>query len=305
MTEFITSEREHGCGPGSYASGTRRTARANFMMRLKTAGSYEKQKEMISPASKKNALKPKKAPIVYIGMNGFARDEAETLGDANMDHGGVRAVTPSRDQDKAKAGGSVHDLKETGGRESFASALGLDPEKAVKVAELLAGSKTALELGIDPLENARDEIAKVVKIYSQAEKGDFTMERVVLSGHSAGRAIWGDGNGMIDFSVFVKLAEIFPKAAGQVEDLMISACNTGGKQSIEQYFRMFPNLRTIWAYDGSSPGSWSGAMKHLKIWEKASEGKDPAKVDKELAKETRKGENVTTWNSVEGYKGKQ
>jgi hypothetical protein len=41
----------------------------------------------------------------------------------------------------------------------------------------------------------------------------------------------------------------------------------------------------------------------MKLWEKASEGTDPAKVDRDVARGTRKAESVATWNATAGYKG--
>jgi hypothetical protein len=116
--------------------------------------------------------------------------------------------------------------------------------------------------------------------------------------------IWGDDNGMINFSVLDDLFELFPKAASQVEHLMLSACYTGGESKMGQYTDMMPDLESVWAYHGSSPGTWSGAMPHMDQWEAATEtGKDASGVDPSLAAGTRKSEYVSTWNETDGYQG--
>jgi hypothetical protein len=57
--------------------------------------------------------------------------------------------------------------------------------------------------------------------------------------------------------VLAGLAEIFPKAFLQVEDLCFSACLTGYLNSPipPKIFAMFKNLQTLWAYENESPNA--------------------------------------------------
>ena len=73
---------------------------------------------------------------------------------------------------------------------------------------------------------------------------------------------------------------------------------------MNRYQGMFSGVQSLWAYHDSSPGTWTGALDHIEAWEKSTEpGKDPAKVDPELAKGSRKAANVSTWNTQDGYQG--
>jgi hypothetical protein len=86
-----------------------------------------------------------------------------------------------------------------------------------------------------------------------------------------------------------------PKAAGQVEDVHLSACYSGGDYAESRYKGIFPNAKTVWAYTGSAPGTWSGAFSHLSAWEGATRGRDTdvAKAAERLVQRgVRKAENI-------------
>jgi hypothetical protein len=105
---------------------------------------------------------------------------------------------------------------------------------------------------------------------------------------------------MLRFDTLGKLAEAMPRAARSVEDLHLSACYSGGQPLMEKYRAMFPNVKTIWAYSGSAPGSYSGAVTHQARWESATRG-TKADLDRAIAERTRKGENVAVWTVAHGY----
>lgn len=233
--------------------------------------------------------------LLYVGMGDGAKDEALALA----------AQTPTvtvRDSDKDDT--VVHD-KHTynlqGEDELAAYLMKLGIGKATpRYAELMALFRT------EGSPDTRDELGQVVRAYLAAERGEYVMDRVVLSGHSVGDVIWGDHNGSINFSAFQRLAKLFPKAVGQVKDLMLSACYTGGSAQLEVYLQMFPGLESIWAYSGSSPGTASGALTHMRIWQRATKGSevpDMAKARNE-AQSTRKGDSVWTWTPEEGESDK-
>ena len=237
---------------------------------------------------------PNKTGIVHVGLNKYAADEARTLNRANRDRGGAVGIRNQRTQDQYKWQGVTYDLDKIEDCAKFVSTLGLKSQTAVYAAQWIA----------DGGGEAKDEMAQMVRVWSEAELGIRKMERVVLSGHSVGSSIWGDDNGSISFDTIIELSGIFPKAVAQVKHLMLSSCYGGGESKMAQYHDMFPNLESIWAYHDSSPGTWSGAMDHMKSWETATEpGKEASGVDPELAGRARKAENVSTWNKDDGYQG--
>jgi len=220
------------------------------------------------------------SPIVYVGMTENAPAESKKLTAVNPDRGGVTTITTTDPQDVLTAGATTFDLTAAAEIEAFAKSLGLAADREKKVADLL---KTQ-----DP--NGKDELAALIKVYvaTEADPGTPRMTRVVLSGHSGGLTFFGKG-GRIAFETLVKLAEIFPKAAGQVEHLHMSGCSTGGESTIEDFYvKAFPNVKTIWAYAGACP-TGSSALTALKTWEGLTEREGVKKLPKQ-------GGGVATWS---------
>jgi len=239
-------------------------------------------------------LDPGLTGIIHIGMNEGAHAEASALNAANRGHGGAKSIRDQKEQDTLVRGGKKYKFDSEEDCALFAASLGVRPEQALKLAELIAGGS----------QYAKDELAQIGETYAQADLGKRDMSRVVFSGHSVGDSIWGDNNGEIPFDTFASLRTIFPKAANQVKHLAISACYAGGERNLQQFFQAFPSLESIWAYHDSSPGTFSGAIDHLKAWENATDENGSASaVDPELAKGMRKAGNVATWNRVDGYQG--
>lgn len=241
------------------------------------------------------AMNPNKNGIVLLGMNTYAHDESAALNRYNPGQG-ARSALPNQKQDHITSDGVEYNLTTLEGTAHYIATLGLPDQKAVHVAELL------LHAG----EEAKDELAQFIKILSEAEMGERKIDRMVLSGHSVGGQIWGDDNGEISFEELEDLAKIFPKAMGQVQHLFMSACYSGGETGMERYRGMFENVDSIWAYHDSSPGTWTGAMDHMEIWEQMTEpGKAASGIDPELATGMAKSKNVSTWNGTDGYQGGQ
>ncbi len=239
------------------------------------------------------AATPKYLGVIYLGLNPDAPHEGKLLYEMNRDRGLARRIVDSSEPDVFIDGEKRYDLRTEEGIAGFLEAQGAEPALRERLARLLG----------EQWEDGRDEVAQLIQVYVQAERGERRMERVVFSGHSNGEMIWGDDNGVIGLELLEVLAELFPGAASQVRDLMFSACYTGGERAILRYRKMFPKIESIWAYSASSPGVWTGAQDHLRIWEKATELSPPAQLEKALAAGTRKGENVAVWTLQGGYQG--
>lgn len=249
-----------------------------------------------SAAAAATATEPRYTGIVHIGLNKYAHDEARALNNMNLDDGGCKSIRQrGEEQDVIHRGGNRYDLTLDAGVTGFVGTLQLPESKIAEVTDLMrsTGGK------------AKDEMAGVIEVYLQAEQGVRRMDRLVLSGHSVGSQIWGDDNGTIRFDMFERLAQIFPNAAAQVKHLMVSACYAGGERNLQRFHRCFPSVESIWAYSGSSPGTWTGAIPHMEKWEGATEDRDGSDVERDLARGTRKADNVATWNLEDGYQGDQ
>ena len=230
---------------------------------------------------------PRREGIVFLGMNPSSDQELEAL----KRWADVQSVVDQRGAiDVPGPGGRrLHlDLTTPMGVEAFACTLRIDPEQKDALRVLLLSS--------DP--QARDELAQLARIWSRAERGLPIPSRLVLSGHSLGDVMFGENNGVIRIDELAQLAQILPRAAGQIEDLHMASCYSGYESELQHYRSIFPNLRSVWAYAGSAPGSASGAIAHLQRWERETRGAEPARSYRP-ARGTRKGENVVFWRRGE------
>lgn len=228
--------------------------------------------------------------IVYVGMNEGASHEVRELR-KRVGAEGVSFVQPGAEQDVITHNGVRYDLKERSEIESFVSSLGISGDRATELVDRM----------VSQTDKGRDELAQLVILLNQAENGERSIERLVFSGHSVGAGVWGDNNGSLKWGKLRGVMEVFPKAARQVEDVLLAACYSGGHRSMDTYRSLFPNLKTVWAYDGSAPGSHSGAVPHILRWERGTRGESTDRLDRDVAKHTRKGENVATWSISRGY----
>jgi len=234
--------------------------------------------------------------VLFVAMNNSDAHRSTLESDALKARGtNVTVVQDARVDDTittrdARGVATTHDLSTRAGATSFALTLGLPAEQTAKIADVLVNA------GRD----ARDELAAIAQQWAVAEKGGQPPSRLVLSGHHVGYGVYGENNGRLDWPTVGALAEAMPKGARSVEDLLIAGCYSGGESMMEKYTAMFPNAKTIVAYDGSSPGAASGATAHQKAWELATRGSGDG-IKREIFQGMRKGENVTVWTRTRGF----
>jgi RHS repeat-associated protein len=240
-----------------------------------------------------------KKVLLYVGMGEHATHEAAALTKQVGSRGTVISVTPDDGTSSVfTEGGTSYDLSSD--NEQFAFAQAVAPaakgwlgqaRRNIQAMHLAAILKNADE-------DTRDEIAAVISAYSRAERGEINLERVVISGHhyEDDDEIWGDGGASMKLSDLGQLARIFPAAAGGVRDMGFSACNTlVDEGDLDVVKSMFPALDTAWGYKDTCPGTWTGAIEHLKNWEKATRGQSSWLTGRE-ASGIRKGGNVRVEN---------
>jgi hypothetical protein len=229
--------------------------------------------------------------ILFVGLNPTSPHEASQL---RKRGNGVVFIGDAAKPDTVAANGKTYDLSREDQLTAFAGLLGLPSGQTKDVQDAIRSAGS----------DARDEIASVAWMWATAEKGGHVPGRFVLSGHSIGERFWGDNNGRLQRDSVHKLAKAMPKAAAQVEDLHLSACYCGGLTDLLVWQQIFPNVSTIWAYSGSAPGSYTGAVDHLHLWDMATRG-DKRAIDRTIADKTFKGEYVAVWSKVHGYVEKQ
>lgn len=145
----------------------------------------------------------------------------------------------------------------------------------------------------------RDDWARLARLWAPAELGERIPSRFVLSGHSVGVGVYGD-DGYLLFDALKELAAIMPLAASQIEDVFIAGCSAGSEETAAEMRRIFPNLKTYWAYAGVAPSPRTGSTEHLLAWERATRG-DARLLDRGLAFGTARGMDVVTWSVDGGY----
>lgn len=231
----------------------------------------------------------KKREVVFLGFNPGAKHEATKLGEWAPE--GVAFVGPARLQDRALVDGRLVDLSGEGGRAAFAERLDLPAEARAKLVHALEITDAG----------GRDEVARLARLFAEAERGDRVIERLVLSGHSLGAGLWGDDNGEMSWKALEALTQAFPKAARQVEDVLVAACYAGGRTQMNRFRAMFPRVKSLWGYAGSAPGAYSGSVWHMKRWERQTRGPGDDRLDRSEVAHLRKGDNVAIWTRGRGF----
>jgi hypothetical protein len=193
-----------------------------------------------------------------------------------------------------------------------------DPEAEAKFAENPAVFDFVHdELGISPIDDydrwdtatdvlleadphLREQLADMMRWFNRAEIGEVDLERLVLSGHSNGVELWGDapadakskpGTMLVERDLG-SLVKAFPTAAGQVQDIMFSACFS--INAVQLVIDLFPNLQTCWSYTSYSPDIAGGSGQHMATWAGTTEG------DSSLEKKDKRGSNAL-WTRERGF----
>ena len=62
---------------------------------------------------------------------------------------------------------------------------------------------------------------------------------------------------------------------------------------------IFPNLKTMWGYLHTAPSLATGAGAHIRLWDRSTRG-NQQRIDRLVAKNTRRGNNVAVWSRFTG-----
>jgi len=224
--------------------------------------------------------------IILVGLNPTAPQEAQALRSLG-NH--VTLIRNARVSDWVYVGARGFNLSDGTQVESFLSHLRLPPARISLAATAIRGGGTSI----------KDELGQLAMAWARAENGRAIPGRMVISGeHVGGGMFWGKGAlGTLRISDIGALAAAFPRVASAIEDLHMSACNSAIE--VLSWPKIFPRLKTIWAYARSCPGTFTGASKHLTLWDRATRGRVKS-VNRLVAKGTRKGDNVVVWSPLGG-----
>src|SRR6185312_11983630 len=223
--------------------------------------------------------------VVYLGLNPNASMEAHALR-ALGNH--VLLIGPQKHRGHVYIGHRNFDLSQEADISAFVRSLGLPGAQAAALGAALTAAGIA----------GRDPLARLAQIWAHAEKTHALPARFVMSGeHVPGMFFGRRGGGVLNAENIKSIAVLFPRAAGAVDDLHFSACNTAAE--IADGTPIIPNLRTAWAYLGTAPSLSTGAAAHIKLWERSTRGSQQ-RIDRMVAKSTRRGNNVAVWSRFTG-----
>lgn len=248
--------------------------------------------EALNSEVEKNRAKASMQGVIHLGMRDASVKEVETLEKGNpAANGGVESIKGYASNGKITHNGKDFDLTSKAGLTSFCNELKKGPDKmpkdqAEKFKKFLEGQN----------EKSRDELAQLGLKFYQAGEGKLPVNRLVLSGHGWDGEISGDDGAAFKLTDVEALAKVFPKGAGKIEHVAVSACFCSGKAHFETLQSAFPNLKSAFAYNAYSPKAETQAPAHLKKWESMTDGEDPSQVDPAFKK-------TATWNIKDGIQG--
>jgi hypothetical protein len=166
--------------------------------------------------------------------------------------------------------------------------VGLSTEKAAQVVSVLLLDEQGKAKLTHSGAGASNEMLQLISVLNRAENGEFDISMLVLSGHhyEGDSFLFGEKPGgdhdyddneltgdTLDMRDIEALATVFPKAYGQIDSVMFSACNTheldtqnAAGESIstpEWVSSVFPNAERLALWEEIAPGSdfaafWSG-----------------------------------------------
>jgi len=223
--------------------------------------------------------------IVYIGLSATGPAEAHEL---RLLGNRVLLIAPRARQAQVSVGYRNFDLGYQSAVTAFASSLRLPAARASALADALTTARIS----------SRDALGQLAKIWASAEQTNTLPGRMGLSGEHAGRLFWSKhGGGQLSAMDVKGLAAVFPTAAGGVEDLYLSACNTA--YDMMDWPDVFPNLKTMWGYFRTAPSLSTGAGPHIRLWDRSTRASQQ-RIDRLVAKNTGRGGNVAVWSRFTG-----
>ena len=223
--------------------------------------------------------------VVYLGLNPNASMEAHAL---SVLGNHVLLIGPQKHRGHVYVGHRNFDLSQESDISAFAHSLGLPEAQAAALTAALRAAGIA----------GRDSLARLAQVWAHAEKTGALPARFVMSGHHVPGMFYGTrGGGVLSAEDIKSISVVFPRAAGAVDDLYFSACNTAAE--IADWTPIFPNLRTAWAYLGTAPSLSTGAAAHIRLWQRSTRG-NQQRIDRMVAKNTGRGKNVAVWSRFTG-----
>lgn len=145
-------------------------------------------------------------------------------------------------------------------------------------------------------------LAQVAERWAPAEHGKQIAGRLVLSGHSQGTLVIAENSrAFLAFNSLRALAKAMPLAAAQIEDLHLSGCYSLPRVSIAWWREAFPNLKTVWGYNGKAPSADTGSVKHLEHWAATTRGPVASLSRPQIVRGLVRPQPISVWSAESGF----
>lgn len=122
--------------------------------------------------------------------------------------------------------------------------------------EIKVAKQLAAEIG-EKFVLVRPDAQSLDAVFARAERGEIDMRHLILSGHSSGQHVWGEGEGgtrhETSIEQFKELKAKYPKAFAQVKHVHFMSCYAGSAGNSAAWSAVFPNAKAIAGFWGIGP----------------------------------------------------
>ena len=136
-----------------------------------------------------------------------------------------------------------------------------DAPMEIKVARELAASKG------EPFVLVRPDQTSLDSLFARAERGEVNIRHLILSGHSNGMTVWGEGqNGEHHQTSFDQMQAFqgkYPKAFAQVQHVTFMSCYAGSAGNSASWGGIFTNARAISGFHAYGPSKTQPAAQKM------------------------------------------
>jgi len=216
----------------------------------------------VRPQEEEGKAPPETA--MYLGLTKFGADEEHHL---KRVFNGTGIMLDSLVDWEAEAGdieyrGRLFSLRHAAELDTFL-AEAFQPELTLDQLRGLEEVFTQWNIGPDSL----DEIAEIMIAFHEAEHGKRNLHMLIVAGHHSPLqgSVYADAGGMFPDRLLGHLAKLFPKAASQIEFVMIAASNRLFDYHVIQDLEVLPQFQkggrgVAFGYRGRAPGTWKGGL---------------------------------------------
>ena len=113
--------------------------------------------------------------------------------------------------------------------------------------------------------DAKQAVAQVMEAFGMAERGEVRLDAVTLCGDELPELMWNSDNPEVEYDILRRVAQTFPVASRQVEQIVLSAKYQGRDDLLRLYFDIFPAALSIYAHTNAYGRA---ALPRMQLWDR-------------------------------------